>query len=169
MTVKISEWIPGTVDMYAWVDTDGMIHDVGDAYKHIDFFKNHPVFGEDYLKLQSDLERVDQEIEDDLAELEPDEHPAMHRFAYAHAEPRDEFYLKIYEAGWCRLGYHTWTYGKKRKFAIELYGVESALNNHKKILLELKLYLAATVRLGIISRHTTWCRGSNYEMKLKKL
>lgn len=169
MNTKFSEWIPGAVDQYAWVDACGNVHDVGDAFRHLDYFAENGLFSEEYAQYLADEQSVEDEIERDLAELGPDEHPAMHSFASFQDEPRDNFYLKVYEKGWCRLGYHTWSYGKKQKFAIELYGIETALNIHKKTLLELKQHLTASVRLGIVSRHVRWMRGSNYDIKLKKL
>ena len=165
--MKFADWVPEQRDFYAWVDADGMVHDVGDAFNHAEFFKDHAEFGADYQEMLAELERNEEERDQHIFNLEPDEHPGMHVFAFDDDNSRFRFYLKVYDRGWCRLGAHHWRHSQKSKWAIDLYGREASLNKHKPILLELKRYLAAKVIVGEVRDAREYY--SVFDMKMRKV
>lgn len=165
MSVHIDDWIPQK-DEVAWIDPNGQVHLV-DHYEHLNFFKDHPDMGEAYNELQRALEGNQDEIDQAMFDLEPGEHPAMHRFAFMDDEDRSQLYWEAYSKGWVRLGVHTHNYRKERKFHLEFYGVEEWLLKYKKVWKELGDVLDADVLLFHITETSDSRSYSVFEAKAK--
>lgn len=167
MTNHIRDWIP-MGDMVAWVDPEGRIHTV-DYYEHLEFFKGHPDLGHLWDELQTALEDNQEEIDQAMFDLEPGEHPAMHRFAFMDDEDRSNMYLQVYQAGWCRLGVYTHKYRKRNHYLIEVYGTPEHLENYRKILKKLGQELEGKVRFYVVKETNDWRSYAKFEAKMEKV
>lgn len=150
----ITEWVPGDKDT-GWIDPEGIVH-ILDYYEHLKFFENHPTMGDLYQQFQNQLEHNQEEIEQAMFDLEPDEHPAMHRFACIDDEARNTLYWEAYSRGWIRIGVLTHNYKKAKHFKIEIYGVEEAVNKWKRVWRELGAGLDAHIAAFYITKSTEW-------------
>lgn len=164
--MKIQDWIP-LGDCSGWIDPEGTVHKVA-YFDHLKFFENHPEMGDAYCSYRNQIKANEEEVEQILADLEPGEHPAMHRFASIDDEANDDLYLHAYTSGWIRYGVHTHNYRKVKHYKLELYGTQEHLDKIEKYLKILGKDLDATIMLFYVVENTDW-RGRKYKMKHRKI
>lgn len=82
-------------------------------HNHLEALATVPRFAEAYERYDQIRRSNAEDMQRDLESLEPDEHPAMHRFDGMDDDARDELMKVAYTAGWIRLGrsFDTRTFG----------------------------------------------------------
>lgn len=166
---NFKDWLP-IKSCAAWIDPDNNVHLV-DFFDHMKFFKNYPVMGEFYDAYQSQLDYNQQMIDDDLASLDPNEHPAMHRFYGINDEARDILYLEAYNRGWVRLGVQDSSFNRRlgRKtyyeFKIEFYGDKDRIEVLEKDIRKLSRDINARTTLFLVVKSKSRYAVFDYEFK----
>lgn len=89
---------------YGWLSPDKQIYPVR-FHEHFAFLATRPELYDQFTQFTQTVEANDREMQDDLDSLEPDEHPAMHRFDGMNDEAREILINHIYSIGWIRLGF----------------------------------------------------------------
>ena len=171
--MHISEFVP-MGEFYAWIDEQGNVHNVGDAYRHLEYLRTLDDAGirDAVVKCDLELENNEEEREEHLNRcIANDEHPGMHVFCNQDADTRDELYMYMYNRGWMRFGVHSWTYGKRRNFALEVYGTQEAYDKIRKYLRMLKkdLDVRDNKAYAHIIREDTKCWRTKFTYKVEKI
>jgi hypothetical protein len=126
-----------------WIFPDG-------AVVQVPFYGHHDALPQQYRDRYLELvEQYNREMDDDLASLEPDEHPAMHRF-----DPEGDSNLRLLEElahdGYLRFG--LWT--RDGDVVLDLDGSPQSVTKHHDLIAYMVAALAVeTVYLADATRY----------------
>lgn len=146
--MKFNEWVPQK-NQAGWITGDGDIIN-SKFLEHLDVLVG-TALDKEYHNYLDRCEANEEEMNNDLENLDPDEHPAMHRFAFMNDDARDDLYHAAYSAGWVRFGVSNIYKGS---CTLEVHGSTNRLNEMRKDITKLVADLGWKARLCFVEKNT---------------